>query len=436
VRSGKRAWWIVIAVVLVLTHVATWWIASTSRTAAQQAADAEEPEPSRIEVPVDVGTVVRTIPADCAIEPVYTTRVDLSVMGSEDSIPVVTGLPLGASGTSAKAGTVIAEVSSRPVIVLPGDVPGFRTMSVGTRGVDVKQLQRALARTGDYSGTADGAYGVSTGQAVERLYQRAGYPVARSDEDAQNTLAEAQETLAALPKDAGKAERARASRAVESAAGKAAATVPLGEVAFVPSLPARISTDALSVGQAPADLTVSAGKHAAICTVGAHSAAQVKRKQEVRIPALATDARLTVESIRRATDSGASNDDVANPAEATGAESADGESGGQGEGAQAEDIQAVVRLPTAVGKTAVGQTAGPGEIVVESGPTDSLIVPSTALRTDSAGSVHVQVASASAGKSEAPKSITVTVVFDADGNAAVESDELRKGDRVVLDTGR
>lgn len=67
-----------------------------------------------------------------------------------------------------KAGQVLFRVSLEPVVVAIGDVPAFREMSTGTKGPDVRQLQRMLGSLGLYRGSADGSFDEGVADAVTR----------------------------------------------------------------------------------------------------------------------------------------------------------------------------------------------------------------------------------------------------------------------------
>src|SRR5690606_29242172 len=72
-------------------------------------------------------------------------------------------------------GDVLMQVSGRPVMVLRGSVPMYRTIGPGSSGDDVKQLQKALTRLGFSTGGVTGTYGRGTASAVSRWYRSKGY---------------------------------------------------------------------------------------------------------------------------------------------------------------------------------------------------------------------------------------------------------------------
>ncbi len=90
--------------------------------------------------------------------------------GRNGAAGVVTSILLE-PGTTVSAGDPLYTVGLRPVIAAEGDVPAFRDMAYGANGADVAQLQRLLSGLGHYSGPADGDFGRATRAAV-RDWQR------------------------------------------------------------------------------------------------------------------------------------------------------------------------------------------------------------------------------------------------------------------------
>jgi peptidoglycan hydrolase-like protein with peptidoglycan-binding domain len=91
----------------------------------------------------------------------------------QSGTPIATAAPLRL-GALVEEGTVVAEIALRPVIVLSGDIPMFRDLSVASAGRDVLQLQQALVRRG-LTPETDGVLGPQTVDAVAKLYAFRGY---------------------------------------------------------------------------------------------------------------------------------------------------------------------------------------------------------------------------------------------------------------------
>jgi peptidoglycan hydrolase-like protein with peptidoglycan-binding domain len=77
----------------------------------------------------------------------------------------VTGLP--AEGTTLTRGQAIFRLDNKPVILLYGSLPAYRTLSTGVSGTDVKQFERNLRALGYQGFTVDRSYSWATGSAVK-----------------------------------------------------------------------------------------------------------------------------------------------------------------------------------------------------------------------------------------------------------------------------
>ncbi len=210
---------LVIGAVLALTvavGVVAFLIGRGVSTPAQQAARARPPAPSVLTAPVvltharttvvlrgtltDGGAIAVGVPGDLGG--------DLAVVTAVGTAP----------GARVDNGSLIAAVAGRPVFVLAGRIPAYSTMSYGTTGIDVSELQAGLEAAGFGIGfDTAGTYGAGTAEAVAELYQRAGYaPV-----------------TAPGPGSSGPGTKHKAKP-------KQYATVPLGEVMFTPKLPVAV----------------------------------------------------------------------------------------------------------------------------------------------------------------------------------------------------
>lgn len=179
------------------------------------------------------------------------------------SVGVIPGQPVG-------QGQLLVTVAERPVFLFGGVIPVFRTMSPGMEGADVKELQAGLAAAGYGTGSdASGVYGPGTSAAVAALYKANGVkPVfsgspgavrqrSRQVSTAQQALSSAQAKLAAdQASHASKSviaadetavtdaqhQLTTAERALANAQKTTGAQIPMGEVVFVATLPARVLT--------------------------------------------------------------------------------------------------------------------------------------------------------------------------------------------------
>ncbi|MEU8923459.1 peptidoglycan-binding protein [Kitasatospora sp. NPDC048545] len=172
----------VTALVAAVTTGGGLWAAALVRSPEQAAADTAAPPASVLTAPVvrrvlSTTTVLRGVFTAGRSFPVQPTTVSAGSGGPGGGTPVVTALR-ARSGDAVNAGQVLAEVSGRPVIALPGTVPAYRDMAPGESGGDIGQLQVVLRDMGYYAGGDDeGYFGAATKTAVAGLYRRLGYPV-------------------------------------------------------------------------------------------------------------------------------------------------------------------------------------------------------------------------------------------------------------------
>jgi peptidoglycan hydrolase-like protein with peptidoglycan-binding domain len=129
---------------------------------------APEPEPSGY--PTSTATVARRSLAS-------QTRVD-ATLGYDGAYTVVnqaqgtiTALPR--IGQVVRQGQVLYRVSGRPVVLLYGPVPAYRSLSYGMKGRDVAELNAALAALG-YSTERSNRFGTATTYALIKLQRHLG----------------------------------------------------------------------------------------------------------------------------------------------------------------------------------------------------------------------------------------------------------------------
>ncbi|GAA1110188.1 hypothetical protein GCM10009668_33490 [Nocardioides dubius] len=117
-----------------------------------------------------------------------------------------------ARGDLLQHGEVILEIADRPLIALRGQVSMLRDLRPGDTGPDVRRLQEGLRDAGYFPGATDGEFGTLTLDAVRRLYRAVGHD---------------------LPGEAPPGKRGKAGRELPY--------LPASEIAFVPTLPARVT---------------------------------------------------------------------------------------------------------------------------------------------------------------------------------------------------
>lgn len=157
--------------------------ASLIKSPAQLAAESDPPPRSDITASVETGTITKSTLLSGVVT--LGNIVEIAPELPPNLAPVVTRVPTGI-GSVVGPGTVLLEVADRPVILLPGDVPLLRDLTVGASGTDVLRLQDALRATGREVRDKAGYFGQSTSKALADLYTATGHR-APKDEAGQMT---------------------------------------------------------------------------------------------------------------------------------------------------------------------------------------------------------------------------------------------------------
>ncbi|MFG2600595.1 peptidoglycan-binding protein [Streptomyces sp. NPDC048462] len=224
--------------------------ATLIKSPAQAAAETVAPRPDVLTAPV-----VRKVLAQSVVTRGKVTasqRAEITAGGSAKDVgrSVVTKVKVKA-GETVKAGQVMVEVSGRPIVLLQGAIPAYRDLMPGMTGQDVAQLQSALAAIGYSSGgDTSGVFGTGTEQAVARFYGAIGYESPKS-EVAQTPPPRSTGDAGAGGKPAEGGEPATGAESTADATQgtvKAVSVMPLAEVAFVSSAPARADAVTAKVG--------------------------------------------------------------------------------------------------------------------------------------------------------------------------------------------
>ena len=204
--GSTRTIWIM-AIVAVLSLGAGILLSQLITSPADAAAEAAPPEAGPITVPVESRTLANDVVLRADV--VYEDPANITLETGDIGGPAVVTGQVPAVGDTIEAGTVMLEVSSRPVILLTGDLPVFRTMRAGVSGADVQQLRAALAELGiDAGDPATAEYDAALAEGVRALYNKIGYepPTAGGQDEidaarervrmAETTVAQAQKDLA------------------------------------------------------------------------------------------------------------------------------------------------------------------------------------------------------------------------------------------------
>jgi len=213
------------------------------KSPAAEAALTAPPPPTQLTAPVTLKVLTGTVVTrGTVVSGGKVTADPVSELGA--SMLVVTASK-ARTGERVYPGMVAAEISGRPLLVLPGVIPAYRNLAEGDSGPDVAQLQSALADLGYGSGSDQaGIFGRGTERALAALYASVGY---------------------------------------QPAGGVHNAFLPMAEVVYVPTFPARIQQVASRVGQrlsGPA-VTISYGKPAVTADVDPSQSSLVRRGSRV-----------------------------------------------------------------------------------------------------------------------------------------------------------
>ncbi|WP_282687150.1 MULTISPECIES: peptidoglycan-binding protein [unclassified Streptomyces] len=283
----------------VLLSVAGVLAAQLIKSPAQAVADTAPPPPSVITAPVEQRILKDTVIIRGTVTSEQSIDVTPNVSGPDAGAPVVTRLPVKAK-QSVKPGQLLLEVSGRPVIALQGSLPMYRDLKPGVSGDDVAQLQKGLAALGHRTtGDARGSFGTRTKEAVSALYEDLGYtPLAAAAagapalEEARDDVVTAQRGREDLPPSASRKEIERADadlRRVRQRLTEAEAAsgpmIPVSELVFLSSFPARVDRVDARVGSQSTTraLTVSAGALVVNGTVQAHQKDLIQAGQKAEI---------------------------------------------------------------------------------------------------------------------------------------------------------
>jgi septum formation inhibitor MinC len=203
---GNRVIW-VMALIAVVALVAGLALGRFIVSPGQAAADAKAPDAGLITVPVEN----RQLSNDVTIrgDATYADSVEVKIeTGEIGGAAIVTG-QVPEVGATLDAATVALEVTGRPVIVLAGDLPVYRSLRVGVSGPDVIQLKQALNAVGIDPGPLDSdVFDAATSSAINALYDRVGYPAPQGSEDSASALRVANDAVASANESVAQAQRA------------------------------------------------------------------------------------------------------------------------------------------------------------------------------------------------------------------------------------
>ena len=211
--AGGRRGIMVVAVVAVVMAAGGFIAAKLVISPEDAAARTAAPTAAPITVPVEFKQLDADIVTRGDIGFSDSVQAKLATGGAEGGVSIVTGR-LPEVGSVLENGTVMLEVTGRPVVALSGDLPTYRSLVAGSSGPDVEQLEATLAALGRDPGPLDKTYDAATGAAVAGLYAQLGYPAPQPGEDVVAALAAARS--AADTADEGVAEAKKALTAADA----------------------------------------------------------------------------------------------------------------------------------------------------------------------------------------------------------------------------
>ncbi|NTW39776.1 MAG: hypothetical protein HGA44_07780 [Cellulomonadaceae bacterium] len=203
--STRTIW--TMAAVAVVSLAAGLGLSQMIHSPAEVAAEAAPPAAGPISVPVEM----RALSNDVVLrgDAIYEDPVSVTLETGDIGGPAVVTGHVPEVGATIDAGSVVLEVTGRPVILLPGDLPVYRSLRAGVSGPDVVQLKAALVALGiDPGNPASDVYDAATAAGVQALYARVGYPAPSAGDEAtaavdgaQSAVRAAQDQVAAAQRD-------------------------------------------------------------------------------------------------------------------------------------------------------------------------------------------------------------------------------------------
>ena len=206
VTGSTRTIWI-IAVTAVVSLGAGIGLSRLIVSPAEAAANAAPPEAGPITVPVEQ----RALTNDIVMrgDALYEDPVGVTIETGEIGGPAVVTGQVPEEASTIEAGNVILEVTGRPVILLTGELPVYRTLRAGVSGPDVQQLRAALAALGiDAGDVTNNVYDSSAAAAVRALYAKVGYPAPTTGDEADEMIKGLQDGVRSAEEGVASAQRA------------------------------------------------------------------------------------------------------------------------------------------------------------------------------------------------------------------------------------
>ncbi|MEV7326146.1 peptidoglycan-binding protein [Streptomyces sp. NPDC093970] len=454
--------------VVTLVGAGGWFAGAQMQSPADALASHEPPKAGPVTVAVARQKLTANVVTQGSVEFGTPKSVSLSgQVGSASSSKEETGTALvtkaPAEGAVLTEGSVLMQVSGRPVFVLRGSVPMYRMLGPGTTGDDVRQLQSALRRLGHDPGGVTGHFGQGTAAAVAQWYESKGFQAQTPSADDQAQLGDLEKAVtdaqlgllqaqnggaggedegsqhdvdAATPSSSDathelelKSAREQLQQANDALSAFKAAygtKIPAGEVVFLPELPVRVGKAKVHLGDSPAGpvATVTSSDVVVQAVVPGTDGASLHKGMPARIET--TDGKYVTGVLAQVGGTAAAGD--AGKGEAGGEGQAD--SGADaGSGDPSAPVSLVISVPeTGTLKNEAGATV---KVTVDLGSSKGavLVVPLAAVHTTADGKADVRVQ-----RDGKVVDVPVKVGLSAAGQVEVTPDgsSLAEGDQVVV----
>ncbi|MEV6380454.1 peptidoglycan-binding protein [Streptomyces sp. NPDC051773] len=416
--------------------------ATLVKSPAERAASEGPPPADVLTAPVEYRVLKDSVVLRGTVRADQTVEITALSAGGGDAVrAVVTRTPLR-EGAGVRAGSLLIEISGRPLFALQGTLPAYRDLKPGAHGADVTQLQQALARLGHGTAPdANGTFGTGTKRALTAFYASRGYDPLPATADggaaltaAERTVTQAERAWEDAPKGRAKSRAAEdlATARAERAALEAVdgPMLPAAEVVFLRSLPARVDHLGARVGAEAGPgselLTVSSGDLVVQGALGPEQRALVRAGQQVEIlsEVTGTTADGTVTTVSEQPDRNTGDSQNAGDG-GGGGDGGSGEGGGGG-GGHMVLVAPAKKLPAKLAGEDVRLTVTAG-----SSKEKVLIVPVSAISSGADGKAVVTVY----GPGGRHRRTEVTTGTTGDGFVAVRPlgrASLHEGDRVIV----
>ena len=249
-RSGPPRVVAATTAIALATAVIGWLVGTHVRSPADAAAAHRAPPASLVTVAVTERKLTATVNAQGTIaygapQPIALTGSVATGDASATGAPLVTKAP--AVNKTLREGDVLLEVSGRPVFVLTGKVPMYRTLARGSSGDDVDQLRSALRRLRPGSGlAATGVINDSVLDAVRAWYTARGYQAQGPTTEQKAQLRTLQQAVSAATGPALKDAEADLNDFNKTYG----TSIASGEILFLPKLPLRLTAVTVKAGAA------------------------------------------------------------------------------------------------------------------------------------------------------------------------------------------